>query len=69
MASAAYVSEDGLLGHQWEERPLSYEGCVPQSRGMPGPGIGPGWVDEQGEGKRMGESVFQGRKQERGFEM
>jgi hypothetical protein len=22
MAAAAYASEDGLLGHQWEERPL-----------------------------------------------
>jgi hypothetical protein len=22
MASAAYVAEDGLVGHQWEERPL-----------------------------------------------
>jgi hypothetical protein len=22
MAPAAYVSEDGLVGHQWEERPL-----------------------------------------------
>ena len=22
MALAAYVAEDGLIGHQWEERPL-----------------------------------------------
>ena len=22
MALAAYVAEDGLVGHQWEERPL-----------------------------------------------
>ena len=22
MVSAAYVAEDGLVGHQWEERPL-----------------------------------------------
>jgi hypothetical protein len=22
MAPAAYVAEDGLAGHQWEERPL-----------------------------------------------
>jgi hypothetical protein len=22
MAPAAYVAEDGLVGHQWEERPL-----------------------------------------------
>jgi hypothetical protein len=23
MAPAAYMAEDGLVGHQWEERPLS----------------------------------------------
>jgi hypothetical protein len=22
MAPAAYIAEDGLVGHQWEERPL-----------------------------------------------
>jgi hypothetical protein len=31
MAPAAYVAEDGLIGCQWEERPL-----VPQCRGIPG---------------------------------
>ena len=30
--------------------PWSCEGSMPQSRGMPGPGSGSGWVGEQGEG-------------------
>jgi len=34
MAPAAYVAEDGLVGHQWEERPWSCEGSMPQCRGM-----------------------------------
>jgi hypothetical protein len=49
MALAAYVTEDGLDGHQWEER--SCEGSIPQYRGMPGPGSGSRWVGEQGEGE------------------
>jgi hypothetical protein len=50
MALAAYVAEDGLVGHQWEERPRSCEGSMPQCRGMPGPGNRSGWVGEQGDG-------------------
>ena len=42
MALAAYVAGDGLVGHQWEERPWSCEGSMPQYRGMPGPGMGVG---------------------------
>jgi hypothetical protein len=49
VALAAYVAEDGLVGHQWEERPWSCEGSMLQYRGMPGPGSGSGWVGEQGE--------------------
>jgi hypothetical protein len=26
MAPAAYVAEDGIVGHQWEERPLGLRG-------------------------------------------
>jgi hypothetical protein len=52
MAPAAYVAEDGLVGHQWKERPLVLEGLMPQCRGMPGPGSRSGWVGEQGEGGR-----------------
>jgi hypothetical protein len=57
MALAAYVAEDGLVSHQWEERPLVHY------RGMPGPGSRSGWVGEQGEG--VGEGSFQGGNQER----
>jgi hypothetical protein len=50
MSLVAYVAEDGLVGHQWEERPLillrSY---------VPAPGIARAWkwdwvVGEQGWG-------------------
>ena len=50
MALAAYVAEDGLVSHQWEERPWSCEGSMPQYRGMPGPGSRSRWVGEQEEG-------------------
>jgi hypothetical protein len=50
----AYVAEVGLVGHQWEERPMVFRRLyMPQYRGMPGPGIGSGWVGEQsGTGHR-----------------
>ena len=44
MALAAYVAEDGLVNHQWEERSLA-----PQYRGMLGPGSVSRWVEELGE--------------------
>jgi hypothetical protein len=50
MALDAYVTEDGLVDRQWEERPLVLEGSMPQYRGMPGPGS-QGWVAEHGEGR------------------
>ena len=62
MAPAAYVAEDGLVGHQWG--PLSYESCMPQCVGMPGPGSRNGWVGEQGEGR--GDGGFRRGNQERG---
>jgi hypothetical protein len=33
---AAYVVEDGLVGHQWEEQPLGLRCLMPQCRGMLG---------------------------------
>ena len=50
MSLAAYVSEDGLVGHHWEERqaPWSSKLYMPQYRGTPGPRSGSGWVGEQG---------------------
>jgi hypothetical protein len=50
MALAAYLAEDVLLGHQWEESLLSCEGPVPQCRAMPGPGNRSGCVGKQGKG-------------------
>ena len=49
MALAAYVAEDGLVIHQWEESPWSCEGSMPHYSGMPGPGSRSGWVGEQVE--------------------
>ena len=46
MAPAAYVAEDCLVGHQWEESPWSCESSMPQCRGMPGQGGRSGWVGE-----------------------
>jgi hypothetical protein len=52
MSLAAYVAEDGLVGHHWEERPLGLVKILcPSIRGMPGPGSGSGWVGEQGGGR------------------
>ena len=48
MSLAAYVSEDGLVGHQWKERPiglanficLSTGECQGQEVGVGGRGVG-----------------------------
>jgi hypothetical protein len=40
---AAYVSEDGLVGHHWTRKLY-----MPQYRGTPGPKSGSGWVGEWG---------------------
>jgi hypothetical protein len=42
MTLAAYVAEEGLVGHQWEESPLVSEGYMAQYRGLPGPEFGTG---------------------------
>ena len=38
--------------------PLSYEGCMPQCGGMPGPESGSGLVGEQGKGEHIGGMCF-----------
>jgi hypothetical protein len=51
MSLAAYVAEDGLVSHHWDESPLGL--CklyMPQYREIPGPRSGSGWVGEQGAG-------------------
>ena len=50
MALAAYVAEDGLLGHLWEERPLGLANFICPSTGeCQGQEMGVG-----GEGSRAG---------------
>jgi hypothetical protein len=39
---AAYVSEDGLVGHQWKERPIGLANLICHGTG-PGPRSGSGW--------------------------
>jgi hypothetical protein len=59
MAAAAYVAEDGLVGHQWGERPSVLRRlCAPQYRGKPGPGMGVGGLGSRGG--REGFWVFRG---------
>jgi hypothetical protein len=48
MSLAAYVAEDGLVSHHWEERLLGLTNYMPLYRGMPGPRSGSGWGGEQG---------------------
>jgi hypothetical protein len=43
----------------------SYEGSMPQCRGMPGPGSRGGWVGEQGKREGMGEGDFRGEIRKR----
>jgi len=42
VAPDAYVAEDGLVGHQWEEKPLVLPRLDPQCRGISGAGGGCG---------------------------
>jgi hypothetical protein len=43
MSLAAYVAEDGLVGHHWEERPLGLVNFIFPSTGeTPGPRSGSG---------------------------
>jgi hypothetical protein len=48
MSLAAYVAEDGLVGHQWKEDHWSCKLYMPHYRGTPGPRSGSGWVGELG---------------------
>ena len=52
MAPASYVAEDGLVGHQFEEKTLDLRRLDGQCRGMPGQGNRSGLVGEQGEGRQ-----------------
>jgi len=53
MAPATYVAEDGLVGHQWEEKPLVLTRLDPQCRGMSGREAGwSGWLGGEHPHKR-----------------
>jgi hypothetical protein len=51
MSLAAYVVEDGLVGHHWEERPLGLQTFyalmqgIARSKNLEWVGRGPGWGD------------------------
>jgi hypothetical protein len=49
---AAYVLEDGLVGHHWKERLLGLANFICPSTGeMPGPKSRSEWVGDQGGGR------------------
>jgi hypothetical protein len=49
MSLAAFLVEDGLVGHHWEERPLGLVNFICPSTGeTPGPRTGSGWRGEWG---------------------
>jgi hypothetical protein len=49
VALGIYVAEDGLVGHQWEERLLVLWRLRPQYKGMLGPGMRVGGLGNRGE--------------------
>ena len=52
MSLAAYVAEDGLVGHHWEDRPFVFSKLyMPQYTGTPGPRSESEWVREQDRGR------------------
>jgi len=60
MTPAAYVAEDGVVGHQWEEKPLvlpRLDTPPPQCRGMSGQGGKKGWVGEHPHRRRGGNGM------------
>ena len=55
MSLAAYVAEDGLVGHHREERPLGLANFIgPSTGGKPGLRSGSERVEEQGRGGTVG---------------
>ena len=53
---SAYESEDGLVGHQWKERPIDHANFICLSTGeTPGPRSQSEYVAEQGGGEGIGD--------------
>jgi hypothetical protein len=55
VALAIFVAEDGLVGHQREEKPWSCKGSMPQYRGKPGPGMGMSGLGSRGREEGIGD--------------
>ena len=54
MAPAAYVAEDGLVGHQWKEKPLVLPRLDPQCRAGMGVDGEVNILIEEGDGDGIG---------------
>jgi hypothetical protein len=54
MAPAAYVAEDGFVGHQWEERPLVEKARCPRVEECQGREVGVGGLVSRGKGVGIG---------------
>jgi hypothetical protein len=55
MSLAAYVAEDGLVSHQWKERPIGCANFICLSTGEHQcQRSGSGWVGEWGGGRAWG---------------
>jgi hypothetical protein len=65
MAPAAYVAEDGLVGQQWEERPLVKALC-PSVGECEGQEVGVGGLVRMGRREGIGGGGFKRGNQERG---
>jgi hypothetical protein len=66
MAPAAYVTEDGIVGHRVRRDCWFCEGSMPQYRGMPGLGSWRGRLVSRGRGEEIGGGGFWRGNQERG---
>jgi hypothetical protein len=49
MSLAVYVSEDGLVGHHWEERPLGLANFNARAKKWEWVGRGTGWREGLGD--------------------
>jgi hypothetical protein len=53
---AAFVAEDDLLCHHWEERPIGHVNFICLSTGgTPGPRSRSRWLGKQGQGEGIGD--------------
>jgi hypothetical protein len=68
MAPAAYVAEDDLVGHQWEERPGPVKVLCPSVGECQGQEAGVGGLVSRGRGNGMG-VFFRGETKGITFEM